>query len=1800
MRSLQTADWTSSLVPFNPASLQSLERQFGKGSQMGATIYGGTSDSGKWNWLVHGQVLEVVETMSGQRLASFCFDSDKKCVISCVKEYCRPGTSQLLVGLDKQNGGMLCLLDVTTSQILTSVMFPYRVTAVEPVTHTGGVNAPNFALSDHLRCFFGIIAVGTEGGHVYLVDLRLDDCDEYTHSTEPKNILVITPAMANTPELRRKSSRTGDHLCLEVGDNFHQNRQYNYSKPSGDVLKAFQSGNICVSALTYVPKLGSLLVGFDFGCFQVWRLAAPILEFSSPLTQVVSPITHFAYMEPDDDPENFSYLMVARGPMVTDISPEVVTDLHLFQLAYERKEFYPGHGYMYHEFYNCEARFEFALTADNLNAEDTTSIGSRLISCYTAQKKKTRGDDTFHEDEEDQIDLGLAVFCWEASLTAVEGSSTPLCFLALFDLNRWYHAQMPATVKFIQRTDVCPYLAFCSMESIMETSSPDVLLDAYVDTSFLSRFVSSQIPAPEHHFYPSSLSFSVSCLMETGLVEASFKGHQRQVLHDIMKQGPGCLRSPLALYNHSLAAGLIIPRNDYQVGAVPVAAQREALLSMCLEYNLISFLVTCISSWSTGDYVTGLTLRTVLDWAWQTVARIKEVIDEKCIFLYNGYGNYVEGLVMRMLDKYSIQLNHIITIFQALIEQSVQITQQGQADLETKLNVIMLISNHLQAVIWFIRVGLLPECPDDGQPNLDGQFLYPANRLREAFNQRRQELQSFTRSGGDSDILMIDGIIDELGDPISHLWDRKEESGGNGKYPPPSLHALLDIYLLENVPLMTKHCIVGYLLQDLQMCLDHEKHAELLKRIGQFEHTFCIPPGVARLLHGFFLLDHKIFEDAIMTFLDPLINVDLPSWQHQRIMKAFLYHNNSKKALHYQRMRSPPLNTLEDVQMHLTVLLANGLTAEAFQFQRKYNDPASAQDLLLHLFLGCQQTHTMDNLLQLHFNDEEEAMLVRYLETSTEPNSQELLVMHFLQRGRYVEAIQLNERLKQRNFMTGTDLKSKEHHATRNVIVESYSKLLPSVQRKLAFGSEPSHKRAPFIRREVQKPKPLSTVINPAKASQVISHASLISSVLDKIAEAREQIREQETPLTNRTEDVFSTKSHQPFVTTPITPHHKSRLSSGTAATIYPSNIEDLMDETLPGAATFSPQKSFGSSRLSMLSFAVHDNIKRMDYTGADMLSLLQTPPIKKRSPGHLNRQQPPQQQTPQSILKGQKKSKHLTTQVQDTGGTQADSVRATAIKMMPPPVFSLHDQQKAESAPTSQTTLLKHIRFSEDTKGRSPSPEDMDQSIPTDGVEDDPERCVTPEFLTPEKDNLGEVVEFSTPEGLPQNVVRIQNPEQVKEEVEMLEVKEELGVVEVKEEIIDSEVKEKIEEIEIDNEITFNLDSHQTKKVEDAPAEDMEQEAPDGFQETATASQEALPAVPALCHPVKTLAESPTATIDLAFSPILTSPLQFGNITPPSAQRSPLSQILVSKQLEQFDEQIQDLPTSPISSRITLTPPASAESSPMGAALSKSVSFALPSKLDQDEDKSSARSQTFAEISVQTTPGLTLRQESSAPKKTSFTASLKMSPPKEEAMEGVIPSSPVVTGPSSPVKQEPLPELDSPGTSSPSKLPTIKQEPIEKLENEDDSPKHCGTPSFIFSPPQTRSRAKRSARKTIAKVATPVPSPVVVLTPGLLSSVGTPVPTPQMRSLRKSTVKQHVAKKDAKTDEPVSRRTTRLRKQTGNLTQGAAQDTFILVSPLKNEVDVSNKSQPRKVVHHSHKMTLRTPKERKKQVKLW
>jgi len=44
-------------------------------------------------------------------------------------------------------------------------------------------------------------------------------------------------------------------------------------------------------------------------------------------------------------------------------------------------------------------------------------------------------------------DLGLSMFVWEALCHGSVNVANKRCFLAIFDMNRWYNAQMPSCIR---------------------------------------------------------------------------------------------------------------------------------------------------------------------------------------------------------------------------------------------------------------------------------------------------------------------------------------------------------------------------------------------------------------------------------------------------------------------------------------------------------------------------------------------------------------------------------------------------------------------------------------------------------------------------------------------------------------------------------------------------------------------------------------------------------------------------------------------------------------------------------------------------------------------------------------------------------------------------------------------------------------------------------------------------------------------------------------------------------------------------------------------------------------------------------------------------------------------------------------------------------------------------------------------------------------------------------------------------------------------------------------------------------
>ena len=111
-------------------------------------ISGSVLRGGKLAWLVRGATLEVINTGTGSRQASYRFgwspSHQRSVCISSVSELHVEDGIKLLVGLKDLSGGgggTVCIFDPFVSRVIKAVEVPYPVTVVEGVTGSGGAQA---------------------------------------------------------------------------------------------------------------------------------------------------------------------------------------------------------------------------------------------------------------------------------------------------------------------------------------------------------------------------------------------------------------------------------------------------------------------------------------------------------------------------------------------------------------------------------------------------------------------------------------------------------------------------------------------------------------------------------------------------------------------------------------------------------------------------------------------------------------------------------------------------------------------------------------------------------------------------------------------------------------------------------------------------------------------------------------------------------------------------------------------------------------------------------------------------------------------------------------------------------------------------------------------------------------------------------------------------------------------------------------------------------------------------------------------------------------------------------------------------------------------------------------------------------------------------------------------------------------------------------------------------------------------------------------------------------------------------
>lgn len=410
------------------------------------TPLGGIFNDTRHGWLALGPKFCVVDLKSGLKIAAKIFGtpySNSRITVTSVAELPTPLTEnskQLLISLCEDGSSTICVFHINGSQTLRCIQTDVVVTEL--------------AICDELpngpfTCFDGIILAGTRSGEVFAFDLNragliqaLKDISQGNeplkqNENNPSNITFLPlNALQHIEEQRELAIENNDHLAILLNESSMVERQYIFRNPDGSVRMKAKREHVRVTVIQYIPQLGSLAVGYNFGAFQLWNLSTLELEYTSQVNLECMPVTHFGFQEPCDDPRAFCYLWVVYS--VTDRFEEEEFPLAvMYSLTYHGKRLVSDTSTnavcLYQEFSMASIRFQVELTA----MEDAGHLlGGKCVSCHTYSINSTLGS----EGEDSMLNICQLVWeCWGENANASQYG------MLLFDLDQWYKDQMPGT-----------------------------------------------------------------------------------------------------------------------------------------------------------------------------------------------------------------------------------------------------------------------------------------------------------------------------------------------------------------------------------------------------------------------------------------------------------------------------------------------------------------------------------------------------------------------------------------------------------------------------------------------------------------------------------------------------------------------------------------------------------------------------------------------------------------------------------------------------------------------------------------------------------------------------------------------------------------------------------------------------------------------------------------------------------------------------------------------------------------------------------------------------------------------------------------------------------------------------------------------------------------------------------------------------------------------------------------------------------------------------------------------------------
>lgn len=500
-----------------------------------------------------------------------------------------------------------------------------------------------------------VIATGLPSLH--LLDLALDSSAESCLSDEvtPAELIRLPPPSCPTSSFiqhRLSALKEKMHFSVSLLEGSISGTKFQLLGPNDAVLCQLPAASVAITSLLYVPQIASLAVGYNFGAFQLYSIRSLAIDCASPYEEGVPGVVSFAYQEPENDPRNCVYLWLCRSLTSNMFSEESSNGeggsvCTLYSMTYDKREWIEGHGLSYQGLTSISPRFEFEadgnpclqvgmegcptvlFTSHTVSRPTTPSTPPPLATCPPSLLLGTADD----ENSSSHVsDLSLCLFGWYSRMRDDRGRSVTQHYVALFDINQWYQAQMPGSVR-LTAGRLCPYLSFHRLDRVPCGANERVLAAAALTTGNITRHM-SPATLSERDWFPSSLSYGVGILSSSGTAWYQCRSSQQSCLRWLLTQGPAAvLMCPQEAVARCSFSGLLNSDSDLP----SPKSDRETVLEVCLSQHLLSVLSECVSEFSEGRFANiGCTLPSFMSWAWARVTDTKADTDTLLLRLFSG------------------------------------------------------------------------------------------------------------------------------------------------------------------------------------------------------------------------------------------------------------------------------------------------------------------------------------------------------------------------------------------------------------------------------------------------------------------------------------------------------------------------------------------------------------------------------------------------------------------------------------------------------------------------------------------------------------------------------------------------------------------------------------------------------------------------------------------------------------------------------------------------------------------------------------------------------------------------------------------------------------------------------------------------------------------------------------------------------------------------------------------------------------------------------------------------------------